>query len=88
MYGGKIREEGAAEKIMNNPSHPYTQALLSSIPKFLEHHSEKRMSSIPGKVTENTIKLEGCPFASRCSYVIEQCRTDAKKCYKMEEENV
>ena len=88
MYGGKIMEEGAAEKIMNNPSHPYTQALLSSIPKFLEHHSEKRMSSIPGKVTENTIKLEGCPFASRCSYVIEQCRTDAKKCYKMEEENV
>ena len=88
MYGGKIIEEGAAEKIMNNPSHPYTQALLSSIPKFLEHHSEKRMSSIPGKVTENTIKLEGCPFASRCSYVIEQCRTDAKKCYKMEEENV
>ena len=88
MYGGKIMEEGAAEKIMNNPSHPYTQALLSSIPKFLEHHSEKRMSSIPGKVTENTIKLEGCPFASRCSYVIEQCRTNAKKCYKMEEENV
>ena len=88
MYGGKIMEEGAAEKIMNNPSHPYTQELLSSIPKFLEHHSEKRMSSIPGKVTENTIKLEGCPFASRCSYVIEQCRTDAKKCYKMEEENV
>ena len=88
MYGGKIMEEGAAEKIMNNPSNPYTQALLSSIPKFLEHHSEKRMSSIPGKVTENTIKLEGCPFASRCSYVIEQCRTDAKKCYKMEEENV
>ena len=88
MYGGKIMEEGSAEKIINNPSHPYTQALLSSIPKFLEHHSEKRMSSIPGKVTENTIKLEGCPFASRCSYVIEQCRTDAKKCYKMEEENV
>ena len=49
MYGGKIMEEGSSEKIIKNPSHPYTKALLASIPTFGMHYTKGKMPTIHGK---------------------------------------
>ena len=49
MYGGKIMEEGPSEKIIKNPSHPYTKALLASIPTFGMHYTKGKMPTIHGK---------------------------------------
>ena len=49
MYGGKIMEEGSSEKIIKNPSHPYTKALLASIPTFGMHYTKGKMPTIHDK---------------------------------------
>lgn len=46
MYHGNVVETGSAEKIMKNPSHPYTKALISALPKFGEHYTKGKMASI------------------------------------------
>lgn len=80
MYGGKIMETGPAEKIMSAPSHPYTKALVSAIPEFGSHYTGGRMTSIPGRVTDPAKPEPGCPFAPRCSFAKESCRS-ADECY-------
>ena len=67
MYLGEIMEIGTTDEIFNNPSHPYTKALLNAIPKF-------------GKTTETILKgdlpielPQGCKFASRCSHTEDKC---------------
>ncbi len=46
MYHGNVVETGSSEKIMKNPSHPYTKALISALPKFGEHYTKGKMASI------------------------------------------
>ena len=46
MYHGNVVETGSSEKIMKNPSHPYTKALISALPKFGEHYTKRKMASI------------------------------------------
>ena len=53
MYAGQVVEEGRAEDIFREPKHPYTQALLRSLPEFAEGKS--RLQSLPGVVPGNTI---------------------------------
>mgnify|MGYP002621985637 FL=1 len=88
MYGGLIMEKGSSEEIMRHAKHPYTQALLASSPKFGSHYSTERLVSIPGRVTDPAHPEPGCPFAPRCTFAKEECRSkDCKMvhCYKMEE---
>ncbi|BCN32183.1 ABC transporter ATP-binding protein [Anaeromicropila herbilytica] len=69
MCAGYIVEEGTTEDIFYHPSHPYTKALIASVPKAgrtLERFIEK---TITEEENENL-----CPFFSRCSYAIEKCR--------------
>ncbi|MCM3489820.1 ABC transporter ATP-binding protein [Alkalihalophilus marmarensis] len=71
MYAGQVVEECSIEKLFSNPSHPYTQGLLSSVPNLDEE--KKKLSSIPGTVPSPNEMPKGCRFAERCSYVHEKC---------------
>lgn len=69
MYTGRIVEIGKTEEIIKNPLHPYTIALLKSIPR----KGEKYLSPIPGVVPPLWDLPEGCPFKDRCPEVFEKC---------------
>ncbi|HOV13688.1 MAG TPA: ABC transporter ATP-binding protein [Spirochaetota bacterium] len=74
MYGGLIMEEGQTSNVLKNPKHPYTKALLKSLPRFGDHYTDSKLFSINGNVP-NPLKPEtGCPFAPRCGFVKEQCK--------------
>lgn len=78
MYAGRIVETADVKDIFNHPSHPYSKALIDSIPKSGRH--EKRLVTIPGAPPQLWGKLNGCSFAPRCPYADEKCRTAAPKC--------
>jgi peptide/nickel transport system ATP-binding protein len=75
MYAGRIVETGSTEDIFAAMRHPYTQALLGSIPK-LSQDNRKALVTIPGRPPELTDPLTGCRFAPRCPRVTEQCRLE------------
>jgi oligopeptide/dipeptide ABC transporter ATP-binding protein len=70
MYMGKVVEEADVDSIFYNPKHPYTQALLQSIPKLGEKRRGKRLASIRGMVPDPYSIPRGCPFHPRCSEMI------------------
>ncbi len=72
MYAGKIIETGSAEEIYHNPKHPYTLALLNSVPR-LDANERIRLDAIEGLPPDLVNLPEGCSFAPRCKYVFEQC---------------
>ena len=71
MYAGRIVEQGDVRQIFNNPSHPYTEALINSVPKMEEKMD--RLYSIPGQPPALWDLPEGCAFAPRCPYVHDRC---------------
>ena len=67
MYAGQIVEEAPVEELFQNPRHPYTKALLASVPSIYDE-KDRQLSSIPGMVPEHYDSMEGCRFADRCPY--------------------
>ncbi len=77
MYAGQIVETGSAQDVYANPSHPYTQGLLESLPRHdQEHSSTERLTSIDGQPPNMLDPIDGCPFAARCKYVFDRCKTE------------
>lgn len=74
MYMGRVVESGAAERIFNAPSHPYTKALLRSVP-VLGMEDGKELETIPGTTPNPADAGIGCEFADRCSECMAQCQT-------------
>jgi len=74
MYAGKLAEVGPAVSIFEQAKHPYTQALLDSIPNILT--SDKVLKTIPGSPPDLTTPPSGCPFHPRCRYVFDRCRKE------------
>lgn len=74
MYAGKIVETGTSKDIFNNPSHPYTKALLNSLPKHDTNKSQK-LTSIPGTPPDLIAPPQGCAFASRCANCMKVCQS-------------
>jgi peptide/nickel transport system ATP-binding protein/oligopeptide transport system ATP-binding protein len=72
MYAGIIAEQGNQQDIFKNPKHPYTQALLASLPN--REKRGQRLYSIPGTVPNPAYKPSGCPFHPRCQHAIQACR--------------
>ena len=72
MYAGQIVEEGTAKDIFREPIHPYTQALLRSLPEFAEGKS--RLVSLQGVVPGKYDRPTGCLLNPRCPYATEYCR--------------
>ncbi len=75
MYAGKIVEMGTAEDIFYRPSHPYTRALLKSLPKT-DMERSVRLVSIAGTPPDLLNPPVGCPFASRCENAMKICQTN------------
>ncbi len=65
MYMGRIVEHAATEEIFENPKHPYTQALMQSIPGMIRAR-KTRLQTIRGSVPDPYTQLQGCPFHPRC----------------------
>ena len=85
MYAGEIVEEGPLEELINNPSHPYTQALISSFVAFHPGKTVERLKSIPGAPPDLSDPPSGCRFNPRCSKVMEICKTDNPQMFNQSE---
>jgi peptide/nickel transport system permease protein len=69
MYAGLIVEEGKPAEVFTRPRHPYTSALLASVPET----EAEALASIPGTVPPPHDLPKGCPFAPRCAHVLPTC---------------
>jgi oligopeptide/dipeptide ABC transporter ATP-binding protein len=74
MYAGRVVESGPVRAIFNHPSHPYTQALLHSVPRMDE--DVERLHQITGQPPPLWDLPEGCRFAARCPHADDRCRRD------------
>ena len=74
LYAGQIAEEGTVEQVLQEPTHPYTQALLESIPRA--QSTGRQLASIPGFVPDGRNEITGCAFAPRCPHASELCRAE------------
>ena len=77
MYAGEIVEEGTADEIFNNPTHPYTQGLLDCIPIPGKTERGAHLGAIPGIVPSLIGDVEGCSFSERCRYASDACTIDS-----------
>lgn len=73
MYGGKIMEEGTRDEIFERPKHPYTLALMESIPD-IDSEEKAKLEPIEGIAPTLDNMPKGCPFAPRCSRVMDICK--------------
>lgn len=73
MYGGQVMEIGTTEDIYAAPTHPYTQGLMSAVPRI---DSElDALVTIPGNPPNMMNMPKGCPFAARCRFAVDECLT-------------
>ncbi|HVX72513.1 MAG TPA: oligopeptide/dipeptide ABC transporter ATP-binding protein, partial [Devosia sp.] len=72
LYGGKVMETGPVEAIFEAPLHPYTRALLNSIPG--QTAGKQRLTEIPGASPNPAHPPAGCPFHPRCPMAIAECQ--------------
>lgn len=73
MYAGHVVESGPTGEVCRRPRHPYTRALLQSIPSIGSAGNPRRRDGIPGRPPEPGHVIAGCPFAPRCSGRREAC---------------
>lgn len=76
MYLGHIVEVGPAERIYTQPAHPYTWALLSAIPDASPFKQKRDRIVLRGDLPDPTDPPSGCPFQTRCPFVMEICRSE------------
>jgi oligopeptide/dipeptide ABC transporter ATP-binding protein len=80
MYAGRIVETGDVRRIFHHPSHPYTQALIASVPKM---GKVERLASIEGQPPSLMDLGPGCAFAKRCTAVHDRCWEEAPPSFTM-----
>lgn len=73
LYLGRVMEVGFTEDIFTDPKHPYTKALISSIP-IPDPTAKRARLILPGETPSPTQRVQGCPLANRCPYVMNECR--------------
>ncbi len=84
MYAGNLCETGSVKQIFENPKHPYTKALLDSVPKVKQ---EGVLQSIAGNVPDLVNPPSGCRFHPRCDKAMERCKQSFPDISKAEEEH-
>jgi len=75
MYAGQVVEQASAKALFANVRHPYTEALLQSIPK-LEMAKHTKLDAIGGRPPDLVNLPQGCPFAPRCRYAQDRCHVE------------
>jgi len=75
MYAGFIVERGSVDDIYGDPRHPYTLALMKSLPR-VDRSSGEKLATIPGLPPDLLGLPPGCPFTPRCEYAVERCRQE------------
>ena len=74
MYAGRKVEEGSVDDVLDRPQHPYTQALIRSLPAFADGQGhDVRLAELPGIVPVITPESRGCAFAARCPQAMPRC---------------
>ncbi len=74
MYAGEMVEKGSIEAIFKTPKHPYSQGLMSCIPKLGDHKSGCRLEAIPGRVPPPAERFKNeCIFHPRCRFALDDC---------------
>jgi len=81
MYAGRVVEYGTVDEIFKNSKHPYTYALLSSIPRLDVENQE--LKSIPGTVPDPINFPPGCRFHPRCEFAREECKSLDPKLFEV-----
>jgi oligopeptide/dipeptide ABC transporter ATP-binding protein len=79
MYAGQVVEQASVTDVFDRPEHPYTEALLGSLPDIEDKDPRHgRLSTIPGRPPDLLAPPEACRFAARCKYAgIDSCSTVA-----------
>ncbi len=80
MYCGQVVERADAKSVFQTPRHPYTQALLKSIPRL--DREEEHLSTIEGTVPNWDAMPEGCRFAPRCPHCAQRCREERPELFQ------
>ena len=75
MYAGRLVESGSVRQIFNAPAHPYTKALIESIPRLGD--ATARLTAIDGQPPDPSALPSGCAFHPRCPKAMERCRAEA-----------
>ncbi len=75
MYAGKVAEEADTIELFSRMRHPYSEALLESVPK-LDRSPAERLRSIPGLPPDLSQSITNCRFAPRCQYATDRCRAE------------
>ncbi len=76
MYAGRIVESGASRDIYYHPRHPYTRALLRSVPR-LDRARKERLDPVQGQPPDLTRLPVGCAFRPRCQFAVDHCSREA-----------
>lgn len=95
MYMGNVIESGTAREVLKKPAHPYTQALLASIP-ILGRGKDQQIEPIRGMTPDPYNRPPGCQFEPRCDFACDKCReampdediiegTHMARCYRWKE---
>jgi oligopeptide/dipeptide ABC transporter ATP-binding protein len=86
MYAGRIVERGPVRAVFHRPSHPYTQALLGSVPKMEER--VEWLTSIEGQPPALHDLPTGCRFAARCAYADDRCRREYPPAFAVDKDHM
>jgi peptide/nickel transport system ATP-binding protein len=73
MYAGRLAEKASTDTIVNAPLHPYTQALLASLPEVGVRHAQTELKGIPGRPPSLINPPSGCRFRDRCPFAFDKC---------------
>jgi oligopeptide/dipeptide ABC transporter ATP-binding protein len=79
MYAGRMIESGPVRQIFDSPAHPYTRALLESIPRMGD--ADQRLTAIEGQPPDLASPPSGCAFHPRCPKVMDRCRSEEPKAF-------
>jgi oligopeptide/dipeptide ABC transporter ATP-binding protein len=86
MYAGQIVETAPISILFKHPAHPYTQGLLTSMPR-LSSHSKSMLPIIRGTVPSLSQLPPGCRFQNRCPFVMDRCRTEPPRLFVMDDDH-
>jgi peptide/nickel transport system ATP-binding protein len=84
MYLGQIVEQSPADRLFEQPRHPYSQALLSAIPRP-KIRKEQRRIILKGEISSPINPTPGCRFAPRCIHAVDECRTRSQELVEVEQ---